>query len=235
MSIIPVDHYGLHWDKSIAWLHQGRGAANFLGVSQRSPFEVTGAGMCNHLIPAAAPIPDKLQWAEFMRIINDPLVAVMMPIPNGGSYYLADPYDDHSLYLTTLARLSSPIRPIVKPLWTMTSNQIQKALRESNVQPLLLSQATAKDQKLLNEIAKLSNYTPRTVVITGSADLVVPSPMQRIVSNIRETNIHDLMTLPLENLGATILRRHARKEPLDGPLESREERRNRMMNERNSS
>jgi hypothetical protein len=235
MSPTPIDHYGLHWDKSVAWLHQGRGAANFLGVNQRSPFQVTDAGMCNHLIPVAAPIPDKLQWAEFSKVLSDPLVRAMLPIPNGAGYFVADPYDDLSLYLTSLARLSSPIKPIVKPLWTMTSNQIQKALRETNVQPLVLSQATAKDQKLLSEVAKLINYTPRTVVVTGAADLVVPSPMQRLTTEIRSMNIHDLMTLPLENLGATILRRFARKEDIDAPMESRDERRKRMMDERNSS
>jgi hypothetical protein len=235
MSLLPVDHYGLHWDKSIAWLHQGRGAANFLGVNQKSPFAVTDAGMCNHLIPAAAPIPDKLQWAEFMKIINDPLVQAMLPIPNGGGYFIADPYDDLSLYLTNLARLSSPIKPIVKPMWTITSNQLQKALRETNVQPLVLSQATAKDQKILSEVAKMINYSPRTVIVTGAAELVVPGPMQRITTGVREMNIHDLMTLPLENLGATILRRYARKETLDAPLESREDRRKRMMDERNPS
>ncbi len=235
MSFIPVDHYGLHWDKSIAWLHQGRGAANFLGVSQRSPFQVADGGMCNHLIPTAAPVPDRLQWAEFSKILNDLLVKAMLPIPNGAGFFIVDPYDDLSLYLTSLARLSSPIKPIVKPLWTVTSNQVQKALRETNVQPLVLSQASAKDQKLLGEISKLINYTPRTVVVTGSADLVVTPPMQRIDTNVRSIDIHDLMTLPLENLGATVLRRFARKEDLNAPIETREERRKRMMDERNSS
>lgn len=235
MSLQPVDHYGLHWDKSIAWLHQGRGAANFLGVNQKSPFSVTDAGMCNHLIPAAAPIPDRLQWAEFTRILSDPLVQAMLPIPNGRGYFIADPSDELSLYLTSLARLSSPIKPIVKPLWTITSNQMQKALRETNVQPLVLSQATAKDQKILSEIAKLVNYTPRTVIVTGAAELVVPAPMQRISTGVQDMDIHDLMTLPLENLGATILRRYARKEDIGAPLETREERRKRMMDERNTS
>jgi hypothetical protein len=167
--------------------------------------------------------------------MGDPLVRATLPIPNGGGFYIADPYDDLSLYLTSLARLSSPIKPIVKPLWTMTSNQIQKALRETNVQPLILSQATAKDQKLMSEVAKLINYTPRTVIVTGSADLVVPAPMQRITTEVRSMNIHDLLTLPLENLGATILRRYARKEDIDAPLESRDERRKRLTDERNTS
>ena len=234
MSLTPVDHYGLHWDKSAAWLHQGRGASNFLGLNQRTPFEVVDAGMCNHLIPVAAPVPDKLQWAEFLKVVHDPLVRAMLPLPNGGAFYVADPYDDLSLYLTSLSRLSSPIRPIVKPLWTSTSSQIQRALRETNIQPLILSQATAKDQKLLNEVAKLTNYTPRTVIVTGSASLVVQSPMQRLTTEIRAMNIHDLMTLPLENIGATVLRRYARKEEIDAPMETREERRKRITDERST-
>lgn len=232
--ITPVDHYGLHWDKSVAWLHQGRGATNFLGVAQKSPFQVVDAGACNHLIPAAAPIPDKLQWAEFTKVMHDPLVQAMLPIPNSKGFFIVDPYDDLSLYLTSLARLSSPIRPVVKPIWTAKSRQIQMALKETNVQPLVLSQATASNQKLLNEIAKLTNYTPRTVIVTGSADLVVPAPMQRITTDIRQMNIHDLMLMPLENIGATVLRRFARKENLDAPLETREERRQRQINERST-
>lgn len=235
MTQVPVDHYGLHWDRSTAWLHQGRGAANFLGLNQRSPFKVADGGMCNHLIPTAAPIPDKLQWAEFSKILNDPLVQMMLPIPNGGGYFIEDPYDDLSLYLTSLARLSSPIQGIVKPMWTTKINQLQKLLMNTNVQPLVLSQATAKDQKMLSDVARLVNYSPRTVIVTGSADLVVPGPMQRIKTDIRSVNIHDLMTLPLENLGATILRRFARKEDMNAPIETREERRQRLMDERNPS
>lgn len=212
MKPTPVDHYGLHWDKSVAWLHQERGTTNFLGMTQKSPFQVVDTGLCNHVIPVSSPLPDRLQWAEFARILDDPLTTAMLPIPNGGAYFIADPKDELSLFLTSLARLSSPIRSIVKPIWTMTSNQIQKALRESNIQPLVLSQATAKDQKLLSELAKLAHYTPRTVIVTGGADLVIPAPMQRIVTQLRSTNIHDLMTMPLETIGATILRRHARRE-----------------------
>lgn len=235
MSLTPVDHYGLHWAGSIAWLHQGRGATNFLGLNQKSPFQVTEAGMCNHLIPGAAPIPDKLQWVEFSKILADPLVSAMLPIPNSGAFFIEDPQDSLSLYLTSLARLSSPIKPIVRPLWMMRSAEIQKQLLTTNVQPLVFSQATAKDQKMLSEIAKLVHYTPRTVIVTGSADLVVPAPMQRIKTEIRSCDIHDLITLPLENLGATILRRYARKEQLDAPLETREERRKRMNDDGNSS
>jgi hypothetical protein len=225
MSQTPVDHYGLHWAGTVAWLHQGRGATNFLGLPQKSPFNVTEAGMCNHLIPGAAPTPDPLQWVEFSKILNDPLVQAMLPIPNGGAFFIEDPQDELSLYLTNLARLSSPIKPIVRPLWMMRSAEIQKQLTTTNVQPLVFSQATAKDQKLLTEIAKLVNYTPRTVIVTGTADLVVPAPMQRIKTEIRSFNIHDLMTLPLENLGTLVLRRYARKEQLDAPLVPREDRR----------
>ena len=214
MNPTQVDHFGLHWNKSVAWLLQGRGATNFLGVNQKTPFQVVDAGACNHSIPTSIISPDATQWEAFTALVADPLVSAMLPLPNRQGFYMVDPHDDLSIYLSSLSRMSSPIRPVVKPIWTMTSNQIQKALRESNVQPLVLSQATAKDQRAINEIAKLIRYTPRTVILTGTADLVVPTPMQRITTNIQATDIHDLMTLPLEALGAAVLRRHARREEL---------------------
>ena len=212
--LTPVDHYGLHWDRSTAWLHQGRGATNFLGLATKSPFQISVKEMCNHLIPSAAPVPDKLQWTAFAATLSDPLVNAMLPIPNGGGFFVSDRHDDLSLYLTSLSRLSSPITSIVKPIWRMKIRQIADELATTNVQPLVLTQATQKDQRLLTDIAKLVNYTPRTVIVTGANDLVVPPPMQRISTDIRDTDIHDLMTLPLENIGATILRRFARKEDI---------------------
>lgn len=55
---IHTDHYGIHWDGSVAWLVQGRKGSNFVGLKGQCPFQVQG-GMCNHMVPTAAPIPDR--------------------------------------------------------------------------------------------------------------------------------------------------------------------------------
>lgn len=232
--MLPTEHYGLHWDGAVAWLLQGRGASNFAGLRAKSPFQVNG-GMCNHLIPTAAPVPDRIHWDRFLEIFPDPLVQAMLPLPNpvgNNTFFVDDPYNDLAFHLSTLSRLSSPIRPIVKPLWAMKVKDFEKELLTTNVQPLVLIQAGTKQQEIVDTIGQMANFAPRTVVITGDPNLVVQSPMKRITSQIRNHDLQEIMTLPLENIGAAVLRRKARNEQLDAPMESRQARRDRQIQER---
>jgi len=231
---MEVGNYGLHWDGNIAWLIQGRGGNNFVGVKAQVPFRATG-GMCNHLVPSAAPIPDRIHWEMWQKVADDPLVKAMLPLPappGRNVFYVNDPYDDLGYYLNTLSRLSSPIKPVVKPAWMFKVRDLERELHTTNIQPLVLVQADQKCQPLVDTIGKLALYTPRTVVITGKPEVVARTPIQRITSDIRSTDISDLMTLPMENLGALLIRRHARREDINAPLESREDRRNRQIRER---
>lgn len=234
MSSQFVDCYGLHWDGQVAWLCQGRGGTNFVGLKGQSPFRVEG-GMCNHLVPSAAPIPDRIHWDLFSKILSDPLTQVMLPVPvppGQNLFFVEDAHDDLGLLLTNLSRLSSPIRPVVKPIWTFKARDLEKELTSSNIQPLVLIQADQKSQTLIDAIHRLAPYKPRKVVITGRAEIVARQPFQRVTSTLRDFNINDLVSLPLESLGAMILRRIARKEPLDAPIESRQDRRERQIRER---
>ena len=192
--------------------------------------------MCNHLVPTAAPIPDKIHWAYFEKLLEDPLVQVMLPIPRAAGdrcFYISDNHDDLGLYLTCLSRLSSPITAVVKPTWMTRVTEIERKMTGSNIQAWVMTQTTTKDQGIVNTVAKGSSYLPRTVVFTGKDEIVVPAPMKRIATKIRDFNLEDLMTLPLESLGALIIRRFARKESLSGPIELRQDRRDRMIDERN--
>lgn len=191
--------------------------------------------MCNHLVNTAAAIPDKIHWSNFLKILQDPLVQAMLPVPHREgerAYFVDDPYDDLSLYLTCLSRLSSPILSVVRPGWLIRANEIEKQLLTTNIQPWVIPQVTTKDQNLVNAIAKISNYVPRTVVLSGHTEVVVSAPMRRIRTNIRDVNIEDLVTMPLEMIGSTLIRRFARRENLDSQIESRQDRRDRMTQER---
>ncbi|MDF0603322.1 hypothetical protein P1J78_21550 [Psychromarinibacter sp. C21-152] len=229
-----VEHYGLHWDGSVAWLIQGRSGTNFVGLKAKVPFRARG-GMCNHLVPAAAPIPDRVHWENWTKISDDPLVRAMMPVPHPSGqniFFVEDPDDDLRLYLTTLSRMSSPIKRVVKPIWMTEPAELQKELTRTNVQPLALVQATTKEQKVVDTLGQMAEYIPRTVIITGQPGMVIRPPVQKIETNIRDFSLEDLLMLPFENLGALLLRRYSRREDLDAPLESREERRQRMIKER---
>lgn len=229
-----VEHFGLHFDGPVGWLLQGRGGSNFVGLSKKCPFE-NPKGMCNHLIPTAAPIPDKIHWETFRKLLKDPLVRAMLPIPNlAGSraFYIEDRYDDLSLYLNCLSRLTAPIKAICKPAWMLKTADLQKELSSTNVQPLVITQMDTKSVPLLNAIAKSTNYLPRTVIVTGSSDVPIPKEFQKLDVGIRDWTVEDLVILPFENLGATSLRRFVRKEKIDDPIETRDERRDRIIRER---
>ena len=229
-----MGHYGINWVDNLAWLVQGRSATNFVGLNQRSPITPPTGG-CNHLIPTAAPIPDNHHWEIFQKLLGDPLIQAMLPIPHDPGnrcFYLEDPQDKLGLYLTTLSRLTSPIQSVMKPAWMFKMTSAEKELQASNIQPLILTQTTAKQQDLVTSLAKLTDYAPRTIIISGNDEVVVPQQMKRIQTKIQEFNLEDLILLPLEALGATVIRRFARHEALEANLESRDERRNRMIAER---
>ena len=229
-----VDTYGIHTDGGVTWLVQGRGGSNFVGLKAQCPFRVSG-GMCNHLVPTAAPIPDRVHWEIFLNIFEDPLVQAMLPIPKppgSNLFYIEDPFGDLGLYLTTLSRLSSPIQGVIKPAWTLKAKDLEKELKASNIQPLVIVQANQKVQPLIDALAQLAPFSSRTVIVTGGEEVVARPPFQRIKTQIRKTELEELMTLPMENIGAAVIRRSARREKLDAPMESRDERRNRQIRER---
>jgi hypothetical protein len=236
MTAQNITSYGLHWDGAVAWLVQGRSTSNFSGLKATPPFRATG--MCNHLIPTAAPIPDDVHWEKFLRIIHDPLVQAMLPLPNAAgsnAFFIEDPYDDLGLYLATLSRLSSPIRSIVKPGGAFKMKDLEQELSASNIQPLVVVQVDQKVQTVVDMVSQLAPHALRTVVLTGSEEVAVPPRIQRITTQIRKVDLAELITLPLENIGAAVMRRYARREKIDEPMESREQRRQRQIQERSGS
>jgi hypothetical protein len=234
--VIQVDHYGLHFDGAIPWLVQGRGGSNFVGLAKQSPFVIKGGGMCNHLIPLAAPVPDRVHWEFFQKIATDPLVNAMLPIPrepHERAYFFEDPYDDLNLYISCLSRLSSPIRSVLKPAWMIKPSEVTFQMERTNIQPWIITQATPREQETISRIAKASSYLPRTAIVTGKPEVVATPPMRRSETKIRDINLETLVSQPLENIGAMVLRRFSRKEDILGDIESRQDRRDRMIKERN--
>lgn len=231
------DHYGLHQDGTVTWLVQGRKGSNFVGLKAQNPFHVE-AGACNHLVPAAAPVPDPTHWDMWMKIFPDPLVQAMLPVPRepgNNLFFVEDPHDDLGNYIATLSRLSSPINRTYKPCWTVKVKDLERELTTSNIQPLVLTQTNVKCQPIVSTIGKLALYCPRPVIIVGNGDVVVGPNIKRIKTNIRSFDLQDLMTLPMENIGAALIRRYARREELDAPMETRDERRARQIRERSKS
>ncbi len=209
-----------------------------MGLKQKSPYGVEnpyGVKFCNHNIPTAAPLPDRVHWDFFLNILKDPLVQVLLPLPRPEGkrlYYIDDPQDDLSLYLVLLSKLSSPINKIVQPIWTFKTEKLQQEMSQSNIQPLILTQTTVKQQKVVDQVSKLSAYEPRTVVITGDPDVIATKPCVRIATRIRDFPLEDLAQVAMEGLGAAVIRRYCRNEKIDAPMEDRDTRRERLIAER---
>lgn len=222
--IIPVTHYGVHTtDEGVAYLHQGRSASNFIGLKAVSPFQISTKKSlpCPHLINQAAPIPDAVHWQAFSRILKDPLVQSLLPIPKEmGTLvpYLPDPQNELNLDLVTLSRMSSPIYPVVMPLRKLTKGQLMNELSLTNVCPLILTGVQPEDNAYLNEIAREAILYPRKLLLTGDPTVVIRYPMERIQTSIWNMDEAVLMGLPMESLGALMLRRHARSERLDAEI-----------------
>lgn len=226
-----VSHFGLHWDGPIGWLLQGKKPHNFVGITSKAPFRMP-KGTCNHQIPPMAPLPDKGQWSWFQQLMKDPLVKAMLPIPapvGERAFFVENPPEDLNLYLAVLARLSSPIQPIINPAWTARPMTLHRRMQATNLQPEVITDISTGHTNLVDVVVKSTGICPRTIIFTGGDYLPIPAGIQKIQTSITEENIESLVQLPMENFGATILRRHARGEDIAADMETREERRKRMM------
>lgn len=217
MSKIEVSHYGIHWDpEKVAWLEQGRGGVNAFGLSAKSPFLVrpmAGSRHCNHQISLSNPIPNDRHWEVFMKLQSDPLVRALMPFPkpDSGIYYLIDE-TRLTDYLVMLSRMSSPIYPIVSPFWTVDRPSLVKLLGESNVQPLVLTGAQTTDIGMIREIAPAAAHRPRRLVMSGIAEIVLPTTVRKIETKITQEDFNELNSLPWEVLGAVAIKKYMRRE-----------------------
>jgi hypothetical protein len=221
---ILVSHYGVHWTADgIAFLEQGgpRGGSNAIGLALKSPFRVRLEGKtrsCNHNIPLAAPTLNPVHVEAFKRIRHDPLVGAMFPVPKeqgtSGVWYVNDQNDKLGLFLALLSRMSSPVHGIIQPIWlAKTPAAVIEELKVTNVQPLVLTDVQPKDTAVVEMFAKAAMFLPRRLVLAGRAEVALPSSVIRIASSrIPELDLKDLMTLPWETFGATMIRKYMRNE-----------------------
>jgi hypothetical protein len=140
----------------------------------------------------------------------------MCPIPKDsdstGLWYIDDAADELGLYLALLSRMSSPVYGVVSPIWTAKQVVIFDELKRTNVQPLVLTGVQPKHTELLAELAKAAAFCPRSFIVTGGPEVVVPKQAQRITTEISKLDLKDLLLLPWEAFGATVVRRFMRGE-----------------------
>jgi len=119
-----VSHFGIHIDSDgVAFLEQGRGSTNVVGLSRKSGLEVrlpSRRKHCNHQVPLSSPVPHDHHWQFFGSLLSDPLVRAMLPVPKSDDrlFYIGD-NPRLSTVLILLSKLSSPIHNVVVPIWAL--------------------------------------------------------------------------------------------------------------------
>lgn len=216
-----VSHFGIHWtDEGVAFLEQGRAGTNAVGLRMKSPFQVQLPNKkrhCNHQFALNSPVPSDLHWDYLIQLTDDALVRAMLPIPklDAGVYWLEES-DGIEVAVTTLARMSSPIHPVVFPMWmTQAADNLISELHSTNVQPLVLTGIEPKHSSLIADLAKAATILPRRLILIGKPDVIVPQEAARIRTDVTDPdriNAQDFGTLPWEQLGATVVRKFMRRE-----------------------
>lgn len=221
-NFTPLPYYGIHSTPSgVQYLFQDMQPFGweFLGINQKTQLSVKHLrNQCSHNVNVhlGGNAPSRKHWAEFEKLLSDPLVEAMLPIPNGRTYFL-DQYslDDAINWLSCLERLSSPLYSQVKPLWSSSLKAVSAEMKRSNIHPMVLTDVSMDDNNTIKRLNDLSKTTPRTVVFTGDSDLVIPKDIQRLDTTIHQrTSLNDLISLPLEHIGAYIIAKYCRGESL---------------------
>lgn len=224
-----INYYGFHTTpQGVVYLHQGRAAANFIGLKQSSPFqtEMLKKTVCPHLITVHASTPDRKHWRDFQRLFNDPLVQALLPLPKEhGTVIPFVVNENHQLDLTLvlLSKMCSPVFQLVKHITTYSKREILRELAITNCAPLVLYGIQPKDQELMYELASEARSLPRRLVFAGESTVVIRTPLVRIQTALTEFEPMFLASLPMESFGALLSRRFARGEQLDGEIIKRGE------------
>jgi hypothetical protein len=154
-NTLVLKSYGIHADQDgLYWIAQGGRPTNAVG--QAKSIEITvvtdsGIKHCNHKIAPSSPVVAEDVWRAFLSIIDHPLVRAFFPVPCGSAppVFVPDQSRETLILLKTLSRLTSPIWSIVEPWKPGTARQALAKVRQSNVQPLVLTDVDGTIGELL--------------------------------------------------------------------------------------
>ena len=205
---ITVGHYGVHeLPSKIRFLVQKNGVQTGLDVDLPVSVKVDNYhARCPHAINLAMGVDGDLP--------EHPLVQRFLPLPrkDPSAMYLADTPQNLEL-ARTLLRLSSVTAggsPML--LW---ANPRKLDPFSTNIQPLVASGYTLGNHKTLTQLTTTVGIAPRPLLV------LLPEWYAAAQSGFLHpgTLLKDLQGLPLEALGAGILRRYLRHETLPNWME----------------
>lgn len=230
---IDVDRYGVHWAPGkIAFLQQGRGGANAVGLPSPSPFYVKTSRrwVCNHLIGLAGLNPAGTHFARFEALLaKDSLARFMLPLPKdadrdtrmGVGRIDAEDFDADLMDVVMLSKMSSPVKIPIFRLSLTSTKTIMVELNMTDVQPLILSGVEAQHTAQVSELCAMATTAPRRLLVVAARDVPLPGVVELTAEHQLAQEQTDLIGLPWESFGACVLRAYMRQE-WDGSWFTRE-------------
>tara|TARA_X000001388_G_scaffold52616_3_gene38330 strand:- start:2496 stop:3182 length:687 start_codon:yes stop_codon:yes gene_type:complete len=213
----PLGYYGIHDDDGVSYLYQDvcPYGWEFIGLNRKSNLTVKHLkNQCSHNINVnlATRELSKIHLRKFNRVVTDPLVQTMLPIPNGKTYFLDETkLPEAANWLACLERLNSPLHTWVKPLFAVNKGHAAKHLGMTNIHPMVFVDLTPHDSDTVLRLATIAKTSPRTVIFCGDPKIVIPKHIERLETNLSSlTTLQDLISLPLEHLGSYVLSKYCK-------------------------
>ena len=200
---MQIRHFGLHRaDGDIWFLVQGNGAVNLISNELRSPFVVKRTGWdrnCPHSI-------DLDDTVELPPWVSHPTVRFFAPtprVPGQKPRLLYDPTGQYEAQILALTQLSSPIRPVLQPLWINHQGQSRRVRYDmTNLGTIVWVGAIQSDVKVVIFHANLSiTYNRKMLVI--SRDYL---PLFDYLDPLEMNDLPDLTKEPMRQIGAQLLK-----------------------------
>lgn len=223
-QVLISQNYGVLNDGGLYFLHQGDGLGrNFIGYKGKSPFQVQleVKRACPHNIHTSTPMPDRNHWRVFMDLYKDPLVSQFLPLPRSYSDPVPFVSGVDMAILVSLTRLSSPVQSLIRRMKEVKVKDIEADLKVTNAAPLLITDIKTEHQSLMETLAMIAAFSPRKLILSGDRNMVITPPLTRLNTLLHRWDSEEILSLPLESLGAVALRRWARGERVDDPWKER--------------
>jgi hypothetical protein len=144
--------------------------------------------------------------SELPDWVDHPFVKAFHPTPREGKVHAIlnrdGVYDD---LIWRLTHLSSPVEPLVLPIWGTNPSLLIKQLLITNVSPLVVC---GVDVRHLHRVIRLLEVpSPRRLILVCSERL----PAERMIEHVEPTDLETPDQVPVGAIGATILARWMRQ------------------------
>ena len=222
-AIVRLSYTGIHEIDDMRWLFQGTTPSgwSFVGLRQ-SIYSSRHLKTCTHEIPPILAYRgvSRKHWNDFVKLLPDPLMNAMLPLPKSakrgtGVYYLDTAKCPNYLdVLACLERMSSPVHCASRSWWASRPANLAQELTYTNLHPLIVHGITESDIIDVRKFATAAHSSPRTLILVGS-NLIFDSSVTVLDTGLSRKCLTGLISLPFEHIGSNVVTNYCRYNDID--------------------